>query len=148
MSDMSWYSSISTPPGEERFAGKASPLDMHMVYADASGKLLVIAVQFIPGDANPVLDAMLNQMPIRPGEEKIVDSVQSDPTALLPNELSYYTYSGSLTTPPCSEGVIWIELKQPVTVSRRQLNAMRKLYSHNPRPVQPLNGREVLEVSP
>ncbi|MDR6208296.1 carbonic anhydrase [Paraburkholderia graminis] len=135
-------------PGEERFAGKASPLDMHIVHADASGKLLLIAVQFMPGHANPGLDAMLNQIPTRPGEEKVIDSVQIDRSALLPKKLSYYTYSGSLTTPPCSEGVIWIELKQPVSVSPRQLNAMRKLYSHNQRPVQPLNGREVLEVGP
>lgn len=135
-------------PGEERFSGKASPLDMHLVHADADGKLLVVAVQFVTGEANPVLDAILNQMPAKPGDEKTVDAVQIDPSGLLPAKRDYYTYSGSLTTPPCSEGVTWVELKQPVTISPRQLEAMRKMYNHNQRPAQPLNGREILEVNP
>jgi carbonic anhydrase len=135
-------------PGEERFAGKTSPLDMHLVHANADGKLLVVAVQFVTGAPNPVLDAILNQMPSKPGDEETVDAVQIDPSGLLPAKLDYYTYSGSLTTPPCSEGVTWIELKQPVTIAPRQLEALRKMYNHNQRPAQPLNGREILEVNP
>ncbi|TKC82975.1 carbonic anhydrase family protein [Trinickia terrae] len=135
-------------PGEERFASRASPMDLHLVHADASGKLLVVAVQFVVGDTpNPVLGALLDDIPMNPGEEKTDNALLVNPLGLLPATKSgYYTYSGSLTTPPCSEGVTWIELKEPVTISRAQLEAMRGFYDHNQRPVQPLNGREILEV--
>jgi carbonic anhydrase len=135
-------------PGEERFAGRASPMDMHLVHSDENGKLLVVAVQFVVGDKpNAVLGALLDDIPEKAGEEKTDDALMINPAGLLPKTASsYYTYSGSLTTPPCSEGVTWIELKEPVTISRAQLEAMRKFYYHNQRPVQPLNGREILEV--
>jgi carbonic anhydrase len=94
---------------------------MHLVHANADGKLLVAAVQFVTGAPSPVLDAILNQMPSKPGDKETVDAVQIDPSGLLPAKLDYCTYSGSLTTPPCSEGVTWIELKQPVTIAPRQL---------------------------
>ncbi|MDR5758846.1 carbonic anhydrase family protein [Caballeronia sp. LZ035] len=135
-------------PGEERFAGRASPMDMHLVHADADGKLLVVAVQFIVGPRpNPVLGALLQDMPQHAGGETMDKAVMINPSGLLPEPTSgYYTYSGSLTTPPCSEGVTWIELKEPVRISAAQLKAMRRFYYHNQRPIQPLNGREVIEV--
>ncbi|WP_035052059.1 carbonic anhydrase [Andreprevotia chitinilytica] len=134
-------------PGEERFAGKASPLDVHLVHADANGKMLVVAVQFKVGkQANPALQTLLAHMPAKVNEHTHIDDILVDPSGLLPEQRGYYTYSGSLTTPPCSEGVTWIELKQPVSISKAQLQAMRKFYYHNQRPVQPLNGREIIEV--
>lgn len=124
-------------------------MDMHLVHADADGKLLVVAVQFIVGPKpNPVLGALLQDIPQRAGGEKMDEAVMINPSGLLPKPTSgYYTYSGSLTTPPCSEGVTWIELKEPVTISAAQLKAMRRFYYHNQRPIQPLNGREVIEVN-
>jgi carbonic anhydrase len=134
-------------PGEERFAGRASPMDMHLVHADANGKLLVVAVQFVKGaKPNAALDVLLKDIPAKAGAEKVDDARTLNPAMLLPKSSGYYTYSGSLTTPPCSEGVTWIELKKPVMVTQRQLTAMRRFYYHNQRPVQPLNGREILEV--
>ncbi|AOI68783.1 carbonic anhydrase [Burkholderia ubonensis] len=135
-------------PGEERFAGRASPMDMHLVHADADGTLLVVAVQFVVGDKpNPVLDALIDDIPEHSGEEKEDDSLLINPIGMLPSTTSgYYTYSGSLTTPPCSEGVTWVEMKVPVTISRTQLEKLRAFYYHNQRPVQALNGRDIIEV--
>lgn len=135
-------------PGEERFAGRASPMDMHLVHADADGKLLVVAVQFVVGDKpNPVLDALIDDIPAHAGEENKDDSLLINPIGMLPSTTSgYYTYSGSLTTPPCSEGVTWVEMKVPVTIDHAQLEKLRAFYYHNQRPVQSLNGREILEV--
>ena len=135
-------------PGEERFAGKASVMDAHLVHRADDGKLLVLAVQFeIGSQPNPVIQAMLDRIPKEKGAEMKVASVTINPLELLPKDSGYYTYSGSLTTPPCSEGVTWIEFKQPVTITKEQLDAMQHFYHGNQRPVQALNDREVFEVN-
>ena len=67
-----------------------------------------------------------------------------DPSELLPADRSYFSYVGSLTTPPCTEGVRWFVLKDPVTVSSSEIGTFTKLYPRNARPLQPVNGREVL----
>jgi carbonic anhydrase len=79
------------------------------------------------------------------------DSVRMPPDLIdvndiLPRERLYYQYLGSLTTPPCTEGVLWLVMKQPVAISREQLRLFAQLYPHNARPVQPLNGRPVREA--
>jgi carbonic anhydrase len=134
-------------PGEERFVGKDSVMDAHLVHRSEDGKLLVLAVQFQIGDhPNPVIQAMLDRIPKETGAEFKMDAVMVNPVDLLPKQTSYYTYSGSLTTPPCSEGVTWIEFKKPVTITREQLDAMQRFYHGNQRPVQALNGRDIWEV--
>jgi len=134
-------------PGEERFAGKDSVMDAHLVHRSGDGKLLVLAVQFQIGDQpNPVIQTMLDRIPKEKGAEFKVDAVMVNPLDLLPKQTSYYTYSGSLTTPPYSEGVTWIEFKERVTITQQQLNAMQRFYHGNQRPVQALNGREIWEV--
>jgi len=134
-------------PGEERFAGKDSVMDAHLVHRSEDGKLLVLAVQFQIGDQpNPVIQAMLDRIPREQGAEFKVNAVMVNPLDLLPKQTSYYTYSGSLTTPPCSEGVTWIEFKERVSITRQQLDAMQRFYHGNQRPVQALNGREIWDV--
>ena len=134
-------------PGEERFAGKDSVMDAHLVHRSEDGKLLVLAVQFQLGDQpNPVIQAMLDRIPSEKGAEFKVSAVMVNPIDLLPKHTSYYTYSGSLTTPPCSEGVTWIEFKERVSMTQQQLDAMQRFYHGNQRPVQALNGREIWEV--
>ena len=134
-------------PGEERFAGKDSVMDAHLVHRSADGKLLVLAVQFEIGDQpNPVIQTMLDRIPKEKGAEFKINEVMVNPLDLLPKQKSYYTYNGSLTTPPCSEGVTWIEFKEPVTITQQQLDAMQRFYRGNQRPVQALNGREIWEV--
>ncbi|WP_161805046.1 carbonic anhydrase [Amantichitinum ursilacus] len=134
-------------PGEERFGGKSSDMDAHFVHKNSKGQLAVLAVQFNIGmHPNRELQKLLEQIPAEPGKEQKMDNVRIDPTALLPRKRGYYTYDGSLTTPPCSEGVTWIEFKQAVEISQDQLEAMQNYYRGNQRPVQPLNGRVVYEV--
>jgi carbonic anhydrase len=134
-------------PGEERFAGKASVMDAHFVHHADDGKLLVLAVQFKLGTKpNPVIQALLDRIPHEKGAEMMAKGVTINPLDLLPKNTGYYTYSGSLTTPPCSEGVTWIEFKEPITITQQQLHAMRGFYHGNQRPVQALNGRDIWEV--
>ena len=132
-------------PSEERIKAKAFPMDAHFVHRDEEGKLAVIAVLFKTSKKdNHALAKIFDVMPTSPeSKTEIKDGV--DPTDLLPATQDYYSYVGSLTTPPCSEGVQWQVLKTPVSVSRAQLKAFQKLYPMNARPVQPMNGRSVQE---
>lgn len=132
-------------PSEERIHGRAYDMVAHLVHKDDAGKLAVVAVLFQRGAANPALDPLLANMPLGEGPEHRVDAVKFDAASLLPAQHGYYHFAGSLTTPPCSEGVAWYVLKQPVTVSAAQLAQLHKLYNHNNRPVQALNGRSVIE---
>ena len=129
-------------PSEEAISGKHGALVAHLVHKDAEGKLAVIGVLFDVGGANAVLAPVFAAMPHKAGTEAQLGQAL-DPAALLPKQLGYYEYEGSLTTPPCSEGVRWFVLQKRDTLSKEQLQAFRKLYPHNARPVQPLNGRTV-----
>jgi carbonic anhydrase len=128
-------------PSEEKFNGKRHPMDAHLVHRNARGALAVVAVQFEQGRANAALQKVFDRIPMKSGEKRVLPML--DATGLLPADRAYYRFKGSLTTPPCSEEVAWHVLRQPVEVSRAQLQAFRKLYPMNARPVQPLNGRTI-----
>ena len=130
-------------PSEEHVNGKEFPLVAHLVHADAEGHLVVIAVLFELGNANSLIETLWENIPAvkeKPHDSSI--SIQAQD--LLPNERSYFTYAGSLTTPPCSEGVSWFVLNSHPTISPQQLTAFAKIYPMNARPIQPTNGREIL----
>jgi carbonic anhydrase len=129
-------------PSEERIEGKAFPLVAHLVHKDADGKLAVVAVLLKSGSENLFVEDLWKDMPADVEEEHASKSTV-DLLRLLPAKRGYYTFPGSLTTPPCSEDVTWFVLKQPVTISEAELATFAKKYSHNARPVQPLNGRAV-----
>jgi carbonic anhydrase len=131
-------------PSEEKLKGKASAMDAHLVHKDSAGNLAVVAVLFENGKENPVLGAALKNLPDGEGE-RAVEGVTVDPTQLLPEKRAYYTFSGSLTTPPCSEGVTWFVLKSPAKVSPKEVSAFAKRYPNNARPVQALGDRVVEE---
>jgi len=132
-------------PAEEEINGKKYDLVAHLVHADAQGNLAVIAVLFKKGAPNPLFDTLWKNVPAQ--KEKAVDvaSVTVNVKDLVPANTGYYTFAGSLTAPPCSEGVTWYVLKTHATISAEQLEAFAKLYPHNARPIQPANGREILE---
>jgi carbonic anhydrase len=130
-------------PSEEKINGVAYPMVAHFVHKGADGKLSVVAVLFKEGAANATLAPVLGALPA-PG--KPLKLATFDPAALLPADRAYYKFAGSLTTPPCSDGVRWQVLKQPMELSPQQIAAFRALYPMNARPVQPLNGR-LVEVS-
>ena len=130
-------------PSENTIAGKHYPMEGHLVHADKDGHLAVVAVMFSEGKPNPAVETLWANMPAKESEEHAFTQ-PLDASALLPAGRHYYRFAGSLTTPPCSEGVTWIVLSQPVTVSRKQLAAFTHTMGHaNNRPVQPLNARKV-----
>lgn len=133
-------------PSEELLRGRHAAMEAHFVHKDATGRLGVISVLMQPGPANQAFAQVFQHLP-RAGETLTVDGLQLDLAALLPHDKAYYRFDGSLTTPPCTESVSWMVLKQPVTLSAAQLQAFRQLYHANARPVQPLNGRVVQESS-
>lgn len=131
-------------PSEEHIQGKSLPMVAHFVHRNAAGELGVVAVLIRAGRSNAAWDSVFQHLP-RVGEKITVDEWSLDLGALLPKSLGYYDFAGSLTTPPCSEGVHWMVLKEPVTLSSRQIAAFRQLVGRNARPVQALNARVVQE---
>jgi len=133
-------------PSEEKVNGKTYPMVAHLVHKDSDGKLGVVAVLLTTGPENPLVKTLWSNLPQEKEKESAPGDVTIDVAALLPKEHAYYTFPGSLTTPPCSEGVTWFVLVHPGHLSKAQVDRFGKLYSHNARPVQPLNGR-VVQVS-
>ena len=133
-------------PSEEHVDGKVYPLVAHLVHSDAAGHTAVIAVLFDLGAANPLLDTLWKDIPAEKEKEVDVSSISINAADLLPADHGYFTYMGSLTTPPCTEGVTWYVLKARATISKEQLEAFGKLYPHNVRPIQPTNGRPIQET--
>ena len=132
-------------PSENHVNGQSFPIEAHFVHADANGKLAVVAVMFEQGASNPALDALWSRLPAK-AEERHDLSPEFAAAALLPAQRDYYRYDGSLTTPPCSEGVRWLVLKHAVTASAAQIGRLTKVLGHpNNRPVQPLGARVVEE---
>lgn len=131
-------------PSEEKVDGKAFAMVAHLVHKDAAGKLAVVAVPIVKGKENPLVATLWKHVPHEKAHEASVSGVTINAADLVPAKHAYYTFEGSLTTPPCSEGVRWFVLKTPATLSAAEIAAFAKLYPTNARPVQKLNGREVL----
>jgi len=131
-------------PSENNINGKSFPLEAHFVHASKEGELAVIAVMFEEGNANEALTELWAQMPKKAGEHHAIDAKHLD--ALLPKERDYYRFNGSLTTPPCTEGVRWLVMKKSVTISKAQVATFEKvMHQHNNRLLQPTNARAVLQ---
>ena len=133
-------------PSEEKVDGKAYPMDAHLVHKSKDGKLAVVAVLLKEGKENLFLQTLWENTPKQQGVEVAEKNTEIHLANLLPKKRSYYAFAGSLTTPPCSEGVSWMVLDNPVQMSKEQITFFGQYYSHNARPVQPLNGR-VIKVS-
>jgi carbonic anhydrase len=131
-------------PSEERVDGRQFDMVAHLVHKDAEGRLAVIAVLLERGGAQPIVQTVWNNLPLEKGEEQAAQ-VTLDLRELLPAERGYFTYMGSLTTPPCSEGVLWMVMKKPVPVSPEQIAIFSRLYPMNARPVQSASGRMIKE---
>ncbi len=131
-------------PSEERVNGRLYDMVVHLVHRNDEGQLAVVAVLLEKGGEHPLIQTVWNNMPLERDME-VTPAEAIDPTQLLPENRNYWTYMGSLTTPPCSEGVLWMVLKQPVQVSADQVAIFSRLYRNNARPVQPSNGRLIKE---
>ena len=128
-------------PSEERINGKAFDMVAHLVHKDYDNSLAVIAVPMEKGMENPIIQTLWNYMPLEVGMESAPPEVTIDLARLLPEKRDYYTYMGSLTTPPCTENVLWMVFKNPIPVSPEQIGIFARLYPNNARPVQPTNDR-------
>ncbi|OTQ32231.1 carbonic anhydrase [Gilliamella apicola] len=132
-------------PSENTIKGKHYPMEAHFVYKNKAGELTVVALMFNNGEANPEIAKAWQQMPAEVNNKIILDKAV-DINTLFPKKLDYYRFSGSLTTPPCTEGVRWIVLEQAVTASDEQIQKFHSTMHHdNNRPVQPLNGRVIVD---
>ena len=131
-------------PSEERINGKGFEMVAHLVHASPDGALAVVAVLLDPGASNPLIESLWSHLPKHEGPEQKLDDVRIDASALLPADRGYYTFTGSLTTPPCTEGVTWFVLKTPARIAKSQADAFGRIYPRDARPVQPIYGREVL----
>lgn len=133
-------------PSEETIKGKHTAMVAHFVHKNAAGQLGVVSVLMQPGPMakNPAYAPVFDHLP-RPNEKISVEGLELDLAAMLPSDKGYYSFDGSLTTPPCSESVSWMVLKRPVALGNDQIKAFRRLFNANARPVQPLNGRIVKE---
>jgi len=129
-------------PGEEPVKGKIPDMDIHFVHKSADGKVAVIAVRLNEGNANTVLADLWPHLPKTVGAtDKTSDEMS--PAGLLPQDKGYWTYEGSLTAPPCTEGVQWFVFEEQTEISRGQLQAFGQLYKINSREVQSKNGRKI-----
>lgn len=127
-------------PSEERLNGRQFEMSAHLVHKDLEGKLAIVAVLIEEGKGHPIVQQVWNNLPLEKHTEQAglqgIDLLQ-----LLPEDRRYVTYMGSLSTPPCTEGVLWMVMKKPVSVSAQQISIFSRLYPMNARPTQPDHGR-------
>lgn len=131
-------------PSEEAIHGKLTDMVVHLVHQSADGKFAVVAVRFTidRGDPNPLIAALWPSLPQKTGgQEKISDMI--NPGGFLPADRGYWTYTGSLTAPPCTEGVRWLIFEDVLSMSRAQLQAFTRIFPMNSRPLQDLHGRRI-----
>lgn len=133
-------------PSEEYVRGKPYDMEAHFMYKAADGEVAGVTVFLKPGAPSHTVQQLWDHMPRAKSDELEIPGVEIDPSDLFPRDLAYYMYSGSVTAPPCTEGVLWLILKSPVEISAEQIKAFAELYPHDVRPLQPLNGRIVKET--
>lgn len=132
-------------PSENLLSGKSFPMEAHLVHADKDGNLAVVAVMFKEGKDNPAIAKLWSQMPAKVGDKAAL-TAKLQAAELLPKNRDYFRFNGSLTTPPCSEGVMWLVMKAPVSIAEAQVEEFAHTMHHpNNRPVQPANARPVLK---
>jgi carbonic anhydrase len=131
-------------PSEERINGKGTEMVMHMVHKSAEGKFAIVAVLLERGQPHGLMQTIWDNLPLEKNEV-VAPSVVIDPMEALPEKREYFTYMGSLSEPPCTEGVLWMVFKQPRQASPAQMALFSRLYPLNARPVQPTGGRMIKE---
>ena len=132
-------------PSEEKINGQRFDMVAHLVHKSDDGKLAVVAILMERGPENPFIQALWNNLPLEKNVEIQPPETMVDLNTFLPATRNYYTYMGSLTTPPCSEGVLWLVMRHPISVSAEQVGIFSRLYKNNARPIQPAAGRLIKE---
>ncbi len=129
-------------PSEHEINDKAAAMELHLVHRNEAGKLAVLGVMLNKGKANALIEEVWQNIPAT-GKTNAVSDRLINAANLLPKSMAYYSYDGSLTTPPCSEGVKWNVFVEPMTISEEQIAAFEKIYQVDARPIQSANGRTV-----
>lgn len=129
-------------PSEHLMDHNSREMELHLVHKNTDDQLAVVGVMIEPGAKNQALEEILSNTPAGPGQEKVTD-LPVDASQLLPRDRSFYHYQGSLTTPPCSESVNWVVMKEPIQASTQQIDAFKSRFRANARPVQDLHHRPV-----
>lgn len=135
-------------PSEHQKNGFNYPMEVQLIHKDGDGNIVVIAVIFQEGRENEYLSEMLMHLPREIGKENIVNIATVSPAKLFPVNKNFYKYNGSLTTPPCDEGVYWMVFKEPVEASAEQIQQLNELMGENARPIQPNHARTLLKSYP
>jgi len=131
-------------PSENHINGKAFPLEAHFVHLDKDGNIAVVAVMFVEGAKNKDLAKIWKVMPKTEG--KVPLKIKDIAANLIPAKQHYYRFNGSLTTPPCTEGVRWFVIEKPLSISKEQIETFQHIMHHpNNRPIQPLDARIIVE---
>ena len=133
-------------PAETQINGNRAPLSVQLIHKNDEGQLAVLAVQFELGEANALVDKVWTYLPLDAADHVPMPNHVLNAGEILPTDQHYFQFIGSLTTPPCIEGVLWIVMKQPLTISPAQYRLFTQLFPMNARPTQPLNGRPVREA--
>jgi carbonic anhydrase len=129
-------------PSEHRLNGRAFAAELHVVHKNAAGQLAVVGILLEEGAENPAFQAFLTNLPEHESKEED-KGVKINVADLLPAVRTTFRYDGSLTTPPCTEGVAWFIMTTPVQLSSKQIASLERVFKRDNRPVQPLNGRIV-----
>ncbi len=135
-------------PSEHTVNGTHYPMEMHLVHKSGAGELAVIGVFIDEGEHNAAFDTVWSNMPTEPGTGTHIEHVRVNIDEMLPSNTMSWRYHGSLTTPPCTEGVRWIVLKTPIQLDAAQVKQFKNVFTGNNRPTQPLNGRSIVTDSP
>jgi carbonic anhydrase len=127
-------------PSEHTVGGRRYPMELHLVHQSAAAELAVLGVLISPGPASRALSELFATLPPKAGQQHALRA-SVNAAELVPSPRRTYRYDGSLTTPPCTEGVRWLVLTEPLPLSRAQIVRFRKLYPHDSRPLQRRNAR-------
>ena len=128
-------------PSEHHIDGRSYPMEMHLVHSQTFGDVAVVSMLFDIGDANPFVQEILDKEPEGIGTSLLPGGI--NPRELMTRDLGYYSYKGSMTTPPCAEPVDWFIMLEVGTVSQDQVDALKAITGENNRPLQPLGGRTI-----
>jgi carbonic anhydrase len=131
-------------PGENAVNGQRPPMAIQLVHLSPESTFLVIEVPVVAGQENPTIKSLWEHIPAG-GKERAVEGMKINVMDLLPVDHGFYRFPGSLTTPICNEGVQWYLMKNPIEMSRAQIDEYEKYYHQSARPLQPLNNRPVVE---
>jgi carbonic anhydrase len=131
-------------PSEHTVAGRELPMELHLVHRSEAGVFAVVGVLIAEGRHNPAFEPIWKRLPIEEGAHRSLEDLTVDLDQLIPKRRLAFRYLGSLTTPPCSEGVRWFVLAQPIELSAEQIAKFAALYDDNNRPTQPLRGRSLV----